>query len=627
MRVAEGIFSATIATDTGCFRVCAMRVEVVMADQVQQIKNAVDIVQIIGERIPLQRAGKNFRGLSPFRSEKTPSFFVSPDIQRYKDFGGGASGDVITFLMEFDGITFAEALQYLADRAGIILEKKGFTSDDSHRERVRAALDLAAEYYHFLLTQHPRGANALAYVRERGLKDETIKLFKMGCALDEWDGLQKYLIGKKKFTAKELEDAGLSARGQSGKTYDRFRGRLMFPLTDAQGRVVGFSGRLLSKDAKEAKYINSPETMLYRKSELLFGFSTLKQNIRKAEEVYIVEGEFDVLSSYQAGVRNVVAIKGSACTTEHIRTISRVVKRMIFALDADAAGVEATKRAIAVAKDFDVSLRVLPLTGGKDPDEISRENPGVWRDLAEQTVSVYEFLLDAAFRAKDLSSGEGVRLATQAVLPILASIQNGVEQVHYINKVAKRLQVRAEVLEEELRKFVRKAGLPAGKTSGPSGRPEDTQEKQEQPKASPLLQAEKYLTGLLLSGSASERAEWLKQMGTASLTHSALQAIVARLAQSDPAFTLGEFVAALPAELQPLASETYLQASEWEDPQERVKEWQNVFARWQQWHRSHRLKELADALQELDAKETLSEVEQTHYSTLQRELQAIQTSS
>ena len=543
---------------------------------------------------------------------------MSQDLQRYKDFGGGASGDVLTFLMEFDGITFAEALQYLADRAGITLERKTFTSEDTHRERIRAALDLAAEYYHYLLLNHSRGAHALSYVRDRGVKEETIKLFKIGYALDDWEGLQKYLIGKKKFTAKELEDAGFSARGQSGKTYDRFRDRLMFPLADAQGRVVGFSGRLLSKEAKEAKYINSPETALYHKSELLFGFSTLKQNIRKAEEVYIVEGEFDVLSSYQAGVRNVVAIKGSACTTEHIRTISRVVKRIVLALDADAAGVEATKRAISVAKDFDVSLRVLALTGGKDPDEIARENPGAWREMAEKTVSVYEFLLDAAFRGKDLESGEGIRLATQAILPILSSIQNGVEQAHYVNKVAKKMEVRGDVLEEELRKFIRKQGLP--KTGHVTETKNEDLPKQEDPVASPLIQAERYLTGLLLTGSPTERRSWMIQLGGLVFAQKPLRIIVLHIAQADPALEVGALVSALPAELQPLASEVYLQASEWEDPQERAKEWQGVFERWRLLRRSHRLQEIADELQDLDAKNDLHDDEKARYANLQIEL-------
>ncbi|MEK7458270.1 MAG: DNA primase, partial [Patescibacteria group bacterium] len=318
-------------------------------NQVQEVKDAIDIVQMIGERVHLTKAGKSFKGLCPFHSEKSPSFFVTSDIQRYKCFGCAKSGDIFTFLEEYEGMTFAESLQELAGRAGITLERHVFTKDDVERQRLYEILSLAREYYHYILTEHKSGKPARDYLQSRGVAHETITTFKLGYALDSWDALQRYLINKKKYTRKELLDAGLLVQGNSNRPYDRFRGRVMFPLTDTLGKVVGFSGRVLDPKAKEAKYINSPETQLYHKSELLFGYSILKPIIKKEEEVFVVEGELDALSSYQAGVKNVVAIKGSALSDQQMRLLSRTAKRVVLALDADNAGVEATIRAIEVA--------------------------------------------------------------------------------------------------------------------------------------------------------------------------------------------------------------------------------------------------------------------------------------
>jgi DNA primase len=284
---------------------------------------------------------------------------VNQQLQRYKCFGCGESGDVFTFLEKYEGMTFAESLEYLADRAGITLERLSFTKEDDQRKRLLTILDLAKEYYHFLLTQHDAGAPAREYLKDRGTNAESIKIFQLGYSLDSWDGLIKYLHGKKGFTLEELEAAGLIIRKGPGRFYDRFRGRIMFPLTDVRGRVVGFSGRVLKADEKEAKYINTPETQLYHKSQLLFGFSQLYQEIRKANEVVIVEGEFDVISSAQVHVNNVVGVKGSALTEEQVRLLSRTVAKIILSFDRDSAGIKATKRAIEVARPFGVDLRVI----------------------------------------------------------------------------------------------------------------------------------------------------------------------------------------------------------------------------------------------------------------------------
>lgn len=425
-----------------------------MQDQIVQVKDATDLVTVVGERLALSKAGSNFKGLCPFHSEKSPSFFVNPQMQRYMCFGCHETGDCFSFLQKYDSMTFSESLHYLAQRAGIKLESYVASPEDGKRERILAALSLAKEYYHFLLTKHASGKLARDYLEKRGTTAETIELFGLGVSLPSWDGLQKYLIGKKKFSREELLDAGLIIRSDRGTYYDRFRNRLMFPLTNARGNVVGFSGRILEDigtnagkvDQVTAKYINSPETITYHKSDLLFGYSQLHRFIREKEEIVLVEGEFDVLSSFQAHVKNVSAIKGSALTKEQLKLIARSVKRVIFALDNDKAGVEATKRAIGLSQEYGVLLRVIQLAGGKDPDDIARQNPEAWRKLAKSSVSVYDYLIEHSFSQHDPTSGDGKREITNELGKIISGITNAVEQAYYIQKIALRLGAKEEVV-------------------------------------------------------------------------------------------------------------------------------------------------------------------------------------
>lgn len=428
-------------------------------DQIEQVKQAHDIVQVIGARIKLQRSGKQFRGLCPFHSEKSPSFFVSPDLQRYKCFGCGKGGDLFTFLQEYDNLTFAEVLQLLAEQAGITLEKTSMNKSDLIRKELFELLSLSSEYYHYLLTEHPSGETGRAYLSSRGVSQDSIKLFKLGFAVDDWFGLFTYLTKKKKYSPELLEKAGLVIKSQHGKYYDRFRGRVIFPLYDSMGRVAGFSGRTLLKDAKEAKYINSPETEVYHKSEILFGYSQLKQFIRTSQEVVLVEGELDVISSFQAGVKNICAIKGSAFTTQQAKLLARSSKKLILSLDADSAGIAATTRAIEIASSFEISVRVGRITGGKDPDEMARTNPVGWRSLIKSAIPAYEFLIRSAIESHDLSSGEGVLEASRAAVPILLLMKNYVEQAHYIKLIASLLHTTEDVVQKELQRLQQSAKL------------------------------------------------------------------------------------------------------------------------------------------------------------------------
>lgn len=521
-----------------------------MSSQVELVKERSDIVEIIGERIKLQRSGQNFRALCPFHSEKSPSFFVNPQIQRYKCFGCQESGDVFTFLQKFDNLSFGESLELLAKRAGITLEDKTFTPEDKRRQRLFALLSLTKEYYHYLLTEHEAGEKARTYVKNRQTTKDTVDLFGIGYALPSWDGLQKYLIGKKGYTEQELLDAGLIIRSERGTYYDRFRDRLMFPLTTPQGQVVGFSARSLNPEEKQAKYINSPETTLYHKGDLLFGFSQLHRFIREQEQVILVEGEFDALSSFQAHVPIAVAIKGSALTPAQLKMLARNVKRILLSLDADMAGIEATKRAITLAKDHDVALRVIPLTGGKDPDEIAKTNPKAWREMVEQSVSVYDFLIDHSFLSHDADSGEGKREISKELAAMVAQIANAVEQTHYIQTIAKRLGVGEGIFGKEVQKV---------QTPQLERTQEEVHPKKHLTRREVLDQ---YLLSLLFHFPSSEFAKHFDEVTTKLQFSEIHERIIEVVKPKKTNFDVRSFHEVLPAELKGVFADLYMEYDE-----------------------------------------------------------------
>lgn len=443
--------------------------------QIREVKDATNIVEIIGERIKLDSAGINFKACCPFHNEKTPSFFVNPGLQRYRCFGCGANGDALDFLQNFEGVTFYEALKTLADRAGIALKEFQKSKDDEEREKLIEILSFAKEYYHFLLTKHEVGEEGREYLKNRGTSAESIKIFQLGFATSAWDSLLKYLHQKKKFPMELIEKTGLIIRGRNGSYYDRFRDRLIFPLKNHRGQVVGFSGRLMNQSAKEAKYINSPETVLYHKSKMLYGYSELFREIKKKEQVIVVEGEFDMISSAQAHVNNVVAIKGSALTQDQVTLLARVAKTIILSLDADEAGVKATERAIEIVKTKALDLRVIDLKHleslseedkVKDPDELARENPKVWREAVESAVSAYEFLFNHVMDLYDPKTPDGKRKIINRLAPILESIDHAVEKEFYLQKLSTALNVKESILKEDIAKFgQKKASLGQEKTA------------------------------------------------------------------------------------------------------------------------------------------------------------------
>lgn len=424
-------------------------------NQVAEIKSKVDIVSVIGERIELKKAGRNYKANCPFHGEKTPSFMVSPELQIFKCFGCSESGDVFSFLEKFEGMDFPEALKYLADKAGVKLKKTSF-SESSEKDKLIEIHSEAVRFYNYLLLEHPVGRRALEYLlNDRGLKMGTIKEFKLGFSPASPYAFKNYLVGKKKFNPIDIEKAGIGInRGAS--LYDRFSGRVIFPLFDHRGNPVGFSGRVLPWDKRETgKYINSPETLIYHKSSMLYGLNLTRTFIKNKKTAIIVEGELDAISSYQAGIKNVVAIKGSALTEEQVQLLSRFAERFILALDSDMAGDAAARRGLTIAGKAGIEVKVAEIANYKDPDEAARGDvEGYKKDLINSRI-VWDYLIDSVFRRFDVSTSTGKEKISREIVPILSSIPNAVSRDDYISKVSSRLGLRNnDAIYEMIRQLV-----------------------------------------------------------------------------------------------------------------------------------------------------------------------------
>ncbi|MDA1079753.1 MAG: DNA primase [bacterium] len=576
--------------------------------QIQAVKEANDIVAVIGSRITLQGAGAQFKGLCPFHPERSPSFFVSPMLQRYKCFGCGESGDVFNFLQKYDGLSFQETLEELAEAAGIELEKYVSNATDQLRSDILSTLAAAQQYYHYLLTEHKVGKPVQEYLRSRGIAKDTIRQFSLGASTPAWDGLIAYLHEKKKMELKLLEQAGLVITNR-GRTYDRFRNRVMFPLMTHRGQVVGFSGRSLPGDDDHgAKYINSPETMVYHKSELLFGFSQLHSEIRKANAIVIVEGEFDVLASVQAHQSNVSAIKGSALTKEHVRLLRRSVKQVILALDTDAAGREATKKAIAIITQDQESggapleLRVATLPQGKDPADLVNHDPGLWRTAIKQSATAYDFLITTALSQHDAATPSGKREIMDDLIPVLRQVSHAVEREHYVQRLSKALGVSQTSIVSDLNKRG-----PAQKAA---------------PKVAQQIVAEsnpheaKILTAFIHSPQEvlAERAQQLLEFTwrTAGTTE------ILEMIKAHPTATVAAIDRLLASDLQAVLTQWYLSDAVNSNSSLEVgrRDWSQLIARLKKQQAESELAELSRQLQAFDSKDTLTPEEEAEQRAL-----------
>jgi DNA primase len=428
-----------------------------MADQIEEVKQKTDIVSLIGEYIEVKKAGRNYKAVCPFHSEKTPSFMISPELQIYKCFGCQAKGDAFGFLEEYEGMEFGEALKFLADRAGVKLERIS-RGDTSEKEKIIEINNLTSRFYEYLLFNSSFGKTALEYLlKERGLKLATIKEFGLGFSPDSPLGLKKFLIDKKKFDPRDIERAGIGYP-KGGYFIDRLRGRVIFPLLDHRGNTVGFAGRVLPgpNEKETAKYINTPETPVYHKGSLLYALNLTRGNIKKKNVAIVVEGELDAISSWQVGIKNVVAIKGSALTEDQVRLLSRFCKKAILCLDSDIAGDAAARRGVITAQEQGLDVKVARLKDFKDPDDAARKNPEGYKKSLIDAVGIWDFLIDSVFERFDAKTGDGKAKISREVVPVLSLISDKIVQDHYINLVSKRLEVSSEAVMEQLSKQSKK---------------------------------------------------------------------------------------------------------------------------------------------------------------------------
>jgi DNA primase len=416
-------------------------------DQVEEVLSKVDIVELINERVPLKKAGRNFKANCPFHSEKTASFIVSPERQIFKCFGCGMGGNAYKFLMEYEKMDFGEALRYLADRVGVKLKSYRSGPEETQKRRLYEVNHMAAETYHFLLAKHRVGKLGREYLAGRGVTEKTIGEFMLGYAPDEYEFLSGFLVGKKGFSLEEVEASGLAFKNDQGKLTDRFRGRIMFPLFDPRGNIVGFSGRIIEPKDNTGKYINTPETAVYHKSQLLFGFNQAKEALRKTRQAVVVEGEFDMISPYQSGTKNIVAIKGSSLTEGQIRLLSRFVEELVLALDADSAGDAAARRGIQLAVNEGLNVRVVDLGDKfKDPDEAARTDPKFLKAQISKAQSIFDFYIQSAFKRFDIKTAWGKKQAVDDVAPILTGIEDEILRSYYVKELASRLEISEEAV-------------------------------------------------------------------------------------------------------------------------------------------------------------------------------------
>ncbi len=419
-------------------------------DEKELVRQKTDMVTLVGSVVSLKQAGANFKGLCPFHHEKSPSFMVNPELGIFKCFGCGEGGDCFAWMMKTEGMSFGEALRYLAKEAGVKLSGRIDDKADSLRQEVLECLAMAGRFYHYLLTKHKVGDRAKEYLLNRGVSFESMVEFGLGWAPDDWDGLQRAL-GSKGVRVEIMEQAGLVMRRESGGYYDRFRGRVMFELRNGRGQVVGVAGRILDPKTEAPKYINSPETSVYHKGELLYGLDLTKNEVRNSKKIIIVEGELDMISSYQSGVKNVVALKGTALTDAQVSLVKRYAEEVILALDMDFAGDKAARRGIGMAEKAGLSVKMVRLPEGKDPDDIAREDEGLWQKLVKDAIDVYEFWLDSSLERYDVSSGYGKKKIFEELIPLWREIDNEILQAHWVGELARRTGVDENLVWRQMR--------------------------------------------------------------------------------------------------------------------------------------------------------------------------------
>lgn len=458
---------------------------------VDEIKQRLDVVEVIGSYVALKKTGSTYKGLCPFHTEKTPSFVVFPDSQSWHCFGAcSTGGDIFTFIMRHENLDFGEALKLLAQRAGIELEplSTGAREHAEQLDRLRQVNALAASYYQQVLLESPEAAPARDYLERREVSAASLSTFQLGYALNDWHRVEHYLRSQG-VSQQEAIDAGLLATSDSGNVYDRFRGRIMFPIRDVQGHVIGFGGRVL--DDSQPKYLNSPQTPLFDKGSVLYGIDRARASIRETGTAIIVEGYMDVIIPHQCGATNLVACMGTALSEAHIDILKRLCKTLILALDPDEAGLRAAERGALAATEnlprdivpvpdargliryeerLGAEVRVLLLPGDMDPDELILSDRRLWDKLVEDALPVPEFYLERARKEIDVSTARGKQEAAERMLSVIAALDSPVQRAHYVQRLAQWIRVDERELTPQLDRIRRQTGASGSRMRGPTRR-------------------------------------------------------------------------------------------------------------------------------------------------------------
>ncbi|MFH0779981.1 MAG: DNA primase [Parcubacteria group bacterium] len=418
-----------------------------MSENIDEIKHKLDIVSVVQDYVQLKKTGASWKARCPFHNEKTPSFHVNPDRQIWHCFGCNEGGDMFTFVEKIENVEFAEALKILAKKAGV--ELKQFDAKTAGRKtRLQEICKLAAGHWQDCLNGQ-NGKIARDYVEKRGLSKETLESFKIGYALDSWDDLLKFLLNKK-FNETEIFQAGLVVKKDKGTGYyDRFRGRVTFPIQDIHGNVIGFSARAL-KEGEPAKYINTPEGELYHKGKVLFGLDKAKMAIREQNYAVVVEGNLDVIACHQAGFKNTVACSGTALTADQIGIIKRYTENIALCFDQDSAGQLAAQRSIDLLYAAEMNVKIVQIVFGKDPDECIKNNPADWVLSLKQAKLAMQFYFDKYLTGEYLGSISKKKQAAKILLAEILKIKNRIEQDHWLKQLAERLNVSEQILRESL---------------------------------------------------------------------------------------------------------------------------------------------------------------------------------
>ena len=473
-----------------------------MGGDVETIKERLDIAEVVGGYIKLEKAGQSFKARCPFHSEKTPSFFVSPARQSYYCFGCGAKGDIFTFVEQSEGIEFKEALKILADRAGVELKRRTpqNIAESSEKEKILTALEDATQFFEKNLVSN---IPAREYLKSRGISVQSVSDWRLGYAPAEWRALFAFML-ERGYSEAILLKAGLVKKLEpsSGKSpYDVFRDRLIFPLKDSSGQVIAFSGRALAKEA-EPKYLNSPDTLVFTKHSVLYGLDKAKERIRRKDYAVLVEGQIDLVLSHQVGVDNTVASSGTAFTAAHLERLKKLSKRIILAFDGDKAGAVAAEKSAELALLLGLEVKVARLPEGEDPAEVAKADAGKWKEVLRQSKPAIEHFLDLALESEKDHRKLG-KLIEKKILPLITLLESSIERSHFVSLIAKRTGIKEDIVWDDLKKT--KAATPSNSRALPSlaGLRRDENLPESQPSQTRREQLEERL---------SEVRQWLKEM-------------------------------------------------------------------------------------------------------------------